>query len=320
MAVCRACDRDFGKSASCDAGKWKGLAPVPYGSEAGIREHLLDKGLAIKDRCRDCGVAIGGFHHALCCVEECPKCHGQAWGCSCLVDSLPASVDRFGPFADDYSQSDVVQLAGTKAHQIENWTRNGWLMPGSGLTGRGHHRRFSFPDLVDASVGAALSWFHVPFPALFRDVRVKTLRELLPDFWSNFLSLSDEEIVRDHVRGARTDPPAAQVAEYNAHLEPGEKRMTEKAWRKGRSRSLGAWRADAEQVYRSWLLIRNPATRPAGAYLSLLITPDEGRHTFGHFTKPGEGLADASLVINLVKILENLERATGDHWRDSDGR
>lgn len=36
------------------------------------------------DRCRDCGVLTGGFHHRGCCIEVCPKCEGQLISCECL--------------------------------------------------------------------------------------------------------------------------------------------------------------------------------------------------------------------------------------------
>ena len=32
-------------------------------------------------RCHDCNVAVGGFHHAGCDVEECPVCHHQLLWC-----------------------------------------------------------------------------------------------------------------------------------------------------------------------------------------------------------------------------------------------
>lgn len=38
------------------------------------------------ERCRDCNVAEGGFHHPGCDKEECPKCKGQLISCGCLDD------------------------------------------------------------------------------------------------------------------------------------------------------------------------------------------------------------------------------------------
>jgi hypothetical protein len=39
-----------------------------------------------RDRCHDCNVLVGGFHHPGCDTEECPKCHGQLISCGCLDD------------------------------------------------------------------------------------------------------------------------------------------------------------------------------------------------------------------------------------------
>ena len=37
-------------------------------------------------RCHDCNVAVGGFHHPGCDMEECPRCGGQLISCGCLDD------------------------------------------------------------------------------------------------------------------------------------------------------------------------------------------------------------------------------------------
>lgn len=48
-------------------------ARVPYGQD------FPDGG----PTCRDCGVEKGQLHVPNCCVERCPICSGQAWGCGC---------------------------------------------------------------------------------------------------------------------------------------------------------------------------------------------------------------------------------------------
>lgn len=49
--------------------------PIPYGSE---QRHP-----ASDDRCHDCNVLLGKFHHPGCDWEECPHCGQQAIGCDC---------------------------------------------------------------------------------------------------------------------------------------------------------------------------------------------------------------------------------------------
>jgi len=40
----------------------------------------------VGDRCHDCNIVNGGFHHPGCDVERCPKCGGQLITCGCLDD------------------------------------------------------------------------------------------------------------------------------------------------------------------------------------------------------------------------------------------
>lgn len=37
-----------------------------------------------RDKCRDCGIRPGGFHHPGCDSERCPRCGGQLISCGCL--------------------------------------------------------------------------------------------------------------------------------------------------------------------------------------------------------------------------------------------
>lgn len=36
--------------------------------------------------CRDCAAARGQLHVPICCLEQCPRCLGQAIGCGCVHD------------------------------------------------------------------------------------------------------------------------------------------------------------------------------------------------------------------------------------------
>lgn len=56
-------------------GRWR------YGAEPTWKAMALDP----PERCRDCGVNLGGEHHEHCCIALCATCNGQriGGGCSC---------------------------------------------------------------------------------------------------------------------------------------------------------------------------------------------------------------------------------------------
>lgn len=47
--------------------------------------------MASDNRCHDCGIKPGGFHHPGCDNERCPRCQGQLISCGCLGDDEPES-------------------------------------------------------------------------------------------------------------------------------------------------------------------------------------------------------------------------------------
>lgn len=62
------------------------LPAIPYGSEGRALFGRHDDGTPMTgNRCHDCNVIIGGYHHPGCDVEECPRCHHQLISCDCKL-------------------------------------------------------------------------------------------------------------------------------------------------------------------------------------------------------------------------------------------
>jgi hypothetical protein len=77
MAVCPSCRREMLAAPSCTPR----LNVVRYGDE---RYLPADR----PERCRDCGVSVGGVHHPRCCMEECGRCGGQLLTCEHLAPAV----------------------------------------------------------------------------------------------------------------------------------------------------------------------------------------------------------------------------------------
>lgn len=59
--------------------------PIRCGEEPGLRGELADRGLELPERCHDCNVRIGGYHHQYCDMERDPVTDAQAIDCERLT-------------------------------------------------------------------------------------------------------------------------------------------------------------------------------------------------------------------------------------------
>ncbi|HEY3843171.1 MAG TPA: hypothetical protein VGL48_07955 [Acidimicrobiales bacterium] len=91
MAICPQCQGEMMEGISCLSDPisigGRRYEPVRWGEEKDTRHW------DVTPFCRDCNVPLGGVHHPGCCIERCPACGGQAWGCYCFEDE----VDEVAP-------------------------------------------------------------------------------------------------------------------------------------------------------------------------------------------------------------------------------
>jgi hypothetical protein len=73
MAVCGKCSQEMNDDGTVTCVVRPGL--VRFGLEHPELEHA--------ERCHDCGVAAGGFHHPGCCVAWCQACVAERLFCGC---------------------------------------------------------------------------------------------------------------------------------------------------------------------------------------------------------------------------------------------
>lgn len=84
MAVCRYCHNEMTDPATISCSRdtivfvdGQTMAAVPY--------LLEDSGRSANERCHDCSVAVGGYHHPGCDMERCPRCGDrQLFLCGCV--------------------------------------------------------------------------------------------------------------------------------------------------------------------------------------------------------------------------------------------
>ena len=88
MATCRWCYEEMTTSVSCSVESMHRegvpVAMVRWGNERRWRA---------RGRCGDCGVALGGFHHLGCDIQQCALCGGQMITCGCRFDEDASDGD-----------------------------------------------------------------------------------------------------------------------------------------------------------------------------------------------------------------------------------
>jgi len=92
MARCQDCGKEMLRAHSCTVdtiidSKGNKYKRIPYGQEKPI------EGVELPERCHDCGVKKGGYHHWACDMEQCMRCAGggQLISCECWAGEAAAS-------------------------------------------------------------------------------------------------------------------------------------------------------------------------------------------------------------------------------------
>jgi hypothetical protein len=84
MANCKLCNRETKTAGTCNVAVLHHMGR-PYL----LRTHEPEPGRRpLDERCFDCGVEVGGFHHLGCEVQACPQCDDDAVWCGCLWDEF----------------------------------------------------------------------------------------------------------------------------------------------------------------------------------------------------------------------------------------
>jgi hypothetical protein len=82
MATCIDCNLEMTTADGCTL------------SEVKIDGEVFARRRCERQRCRDCAVKPGRFHHLGCCAERCPRCRGQLISCGCWTDGVEDELEE----------------------------------------------------------------------------------------------------------------------------------------------------------------------------------------------------------------------------------
>lgn len=104
MSRCDHCHQEMTTASSCTLNTYTDFADgeerarIRYGEEP----YWAGTDITPPDRCGDCGVTPGGYHHPGCDQEICPACGRQALSCDCADGMLRDDPPEFQASAIDH--------------------------------------------------------------------------------------------------------------------------------------------------------------------------------------------------------------------------
>jgi DNA-binding transcriptional MerR regulator len=203
-----------------------------------------------------------------------------------------------------YTYSDVVRLSGSTPSNLKWWTNKNLIRADVADTaGTGHHRRFSFLNLVEAAIAFELNQY---------GISVDGMRQMLDAV--RFLAFTGTP--------GRLDPAQASLADFrdmlrdriaaNSYIQDDAARLLGTTSADETIANLMVWRTLIDRRFRGVLRFCGlffTATGRYGFYGELKNDPAREWSAFGR----------SVLFVNLIPILEHLEDSTNESLVDFRG-